>query len=230
MVVRGAVANEQVAELTAAFDQVFRYAVPGSAPVLESIGASRMFPAIARYANDTGIAAHVARALGCRRVQLLQDTLMLKPPNRGRVEWHQDHTYTGFLEPAAMVSVRLALTECNRDNGCMNVLPGSHARGLVGERQIFNASSVADTLPPEWRDRDILPIELRSGDISLHHCLTFHGSLENRSAAPRKTIILRMFDADCRLVPARLPPGAAAHFPTDGEGHLARSAFPIVLE
>jgi ectoine hydroxylase-related dioxygenase (phytanoyl-CoA dioxygenase family) len=148
------------------------------------------------------------------------------------VEWHQDHTYTGYLEPAAMVSVRLALTDCNLDNGCMNVLDGSHRWGLIGERQILSATSVADSLPAEWaeRARDLTrPIELRAGDISLHHCLTFHGSLENRSLEPRKTLIVRMFDADCRLVPSRLPSAAAAaYFPTDDEGHLAPAAFPIV--
>jgi ectoine hydroxylase-related dioxygenase (phytanoyl-CoA dioxygenase family) len=233
MVVRGAVSAESVAALTAEFDRVF----PPSAypradgPVLESIGASRAFPALARHVTDPAIAAHVARALGCRRVQLLQDTLMLKPPRHGgRVEWHQDHTYTGYLEPAAMVSVRLALTDCNPENGGMNVLDGSHGWGLVGATRILSAASVTDGLPPEWSERAreaTRPIELAPGDLSLHHCLTFHGSLENRSPRPRKTVIARLFDAECRLVPSRLPSGAAAYFPTDGEGHLAAPAFPV---
>jgi phytanoyl-CoA hydroxylase len=234
MVVRGVVSTGALAELSDAFDRVLppaSYERP-NLPVAESTGASRTQPAIARYVADAGIAAHAARALGCRRVQLLQDTLLLKPPGGGgRLEWHQDHTYTGYLEPAALVSVRLALTDCNRDNGCMNVLDGSHTWGLVGERKILTAASVAGTLPAEWagRAREV-PIELAPGDISIHHCLIFHGSRENRSAQPRKTIIVRMFDADCRLVPSRLPPAAAAYFPTDGDGHLAPSAFPVLYD
>jgi ectoine hydroxylase-related dioxygenase (phytanoyl-CoA dioxygenase family) len=232
MVVRGAVPPETVAALNEAFDQVFPPSLPYTQPLLESTGASRVHPAVARHTTDPAIAAHVARALGCPHVQLLQDTLLYKPPGRGgRVEWHQDHTYTGYLEPPAAVSVRLALTECNRETGCMKVLDGSHTWGLVGERQILNASSVADTLPPEWAGRaEMREIELRPGDISVHHCLLFHASLPNLSALPRKTVIVRMFDADCRLVTSRLPPGAAAHFPTDGDGHLLPSAFPIVAQ
>jgi hypothetical protein len=55
-----------------------------------------------------------------------------------------------------------------------------------------------------------------------------HRSGENRSPRTRNTLITRLFDAACRLVPVRLPPGAAAYFPVDGQGHLADSAFPVV--
>ncbi|HEX7840696.1 MAG TPA: hypothetical protein VF469_24635, partial [Kofleriaceae bacterium] len=64
--------------------------------------------------------------------------------------------------------------------------------------------------------------------LSIHHCLTLHASGENRSARTRKTMITRLFDAECRLVPERLPAGAAAYFPVDEDGRLAESAFPIV--
>ena len=62
------------------------------------------------------------------------------------------------------------------------------------------------------------------GDVSIHHCLTLHGSGPNRSGRPRRTIILPMFDSDCRLDAARLPKGAEHYFPTDGDGALATSA------
>jgi YD repeat-containing protein len=39
-----------------------------------------------------------------------------------------------------------------------------------------------------------------------------------------------MFDAECRLVPSRLPPGAETHFPCDADGRLSPTAFPIVFE
>ncbi|MSP59240.1 MAG: phytanoyl-CoA dioxygenase family protein [Myxococcales bacterium] len=240
-VVQGVVSAEGIAELTAAFDEVLPpslYAVPApNSPVLEVIAASRAHAAIARHVHYPEIARFVARALGCRRVQLLQDTVLLKPPhNGGRVEWHQDHTYTGFLEPAATVSVRLALTDDTVDSGCMNVLDGSHRWGHIGETRILNAGSVTDTLgllTAPWAERAraaTRSLELRAGDISLHHCLTFHGSLENHSQQPRKTLIARLFDGACTLIPSRLPAALAGHFPTNGDGHLAQSAFPIVFQ
>ena len=35
-------------------------------------------------------------------------------------------------------------------------------------------------------------------------------------------------DADCRLDSARLPAGAERYFPTDADGRLVTSAFPLV--
>jgi ectoine hydroxylase-related dioxygenase (phytanoyl-CoA dioxygenase family) len=69
---------------------------------------------------------------------------------------------------------------------------------------------------------------LAPGDVSIHHCLTVHSSTRNRSGRARRTIILRMFDADCRLVSTRLPMGAERYFRTDNHGRLATSAFPLV--
>jgi ectoine hydroxylase-related dioxygenase (phytanoyl-CoA dioxygenase family) len=71
------------------------------------------------------------------------------------------------------------------------------------------------------------PLSLEPGDISIHHCLTLHGSARNTSDRPRRTIILRMFDSACVIDRARLPPGAESYFPTDAAGHLDSAAFPI---
>ena len=72
--------------LLADFDQLLPtslYAHPtASSPVVEVIGASRAFPTILRQATDAAIGRLVARALGCRRVQFLQDTLMPAEPSR----------------------------------------------------------------------------------------------------------------------------------------------------
>jgi ectoine hydroxylase-related dioxygenase (phytanoyl-CoA dioxygenase family) len=239
MVVRGAVPEERVRALAAAVDEVIapsRYGQAGGR-VLEVTGASRTQPAIAAHVRDPAIARQVAQALGCRRVQLLQDTVLVKPPDAGRVEWHQDHTYTGFLDPPAVVSVRLALTPCTVETGCLNVLDGSHVWGLAGEPRILNAERVTDELErlgPESAERvraATRALELAPGDLSLHHCLTLHGSLENRSRAARKTLIARMFDGECRLVRSRLPsPAASVWFPTDASDHLSPDAFPILYE
>ena len=77
-------------------------------------------------------------------------------------------------------------------------------------------------------DGDVIPIELAPGDVSVHHCLTFHSSLENASDQPRITLIARMFDARLKLQREKLPPGLERYFPTDADGHLAETAFPLL--
>jgi len=226
------VSRQRAQELERAVDEVYHSQPPAPAgQVWELAGVSRVSPPIAQHAHDPAIAQRAAEALGCARVKILQDTVLVKAASiGGPVAWHQDHTYTGYLDPPRVVSVRLALTDCSLDNGCLEVIDGSHTWGLLGDVRALTESHVADALgdsAARWRDR-VITIELSPGDLSIHHCLTLHRSGENRSPRARKTLITRLFDADCRLVPEHLPPGAATYFPIDDNHHLADSAFPVV--
>ncbi len=230
MVVRGAVPRVRLAELEAAVDALHAASPPVAAgQVWEIAGASRMSEVIASHTHDAEIARHVAEAMECPRVQLLQDTVLVKDARTGgEVAWHQDHTYTGYLEPARALSARLALTddrEC-----CLEVIDGSHQWGLIGDVRALSETRVADALGAEiakWAER-VVRIELEPGDLSLHHCLTLHRSGPNVSERPRKTLITRVFDSECRLLRERLPPGAENYFPVDASGRLSESLFPLL--
>jgi ectoine hydroxylase-related dioxygenase (phytanoyl-CoA dioxygenase family) len=238
VVVRGAVERARVDELERALDAIVPpayYARGLAGRVLELPGVSRGAPELRAHARDPGLARLAAEALGAQRVQLLQDSALIKAArDRARVEWHQDFTYLGFFEPPRIATARLALTACTRERGCLRVLDGSHAWGLHGGVRALQAATVDDALdllPAELRARAAeaeIAVELEPGDVSLHHCLTFHASGDNASAAPRKTLLARFLDAQCRVVPERLPPGAAARFPVDANGHLTGDEFPIV--
>ena len=232
--IRGVVGADEIAAMHDVFTTIMPEAAYPAVPgvVHELTGLSRAFEPLAKIARDSRFGALVAQALGASRVQLLQDSLLYKPAGGGgAVELHQDRTYIGYLVPASVATLRIALLPEDEENGCMRVVDGSHHWGAIGDDRSLNATSVASlvpTLTPEQRAQKARPLVLAAGDVSIHHCLTLHGSEPNTSARPRRTIILRMFDADCRLDAAKLPPGAEAYFPTDADGHLATSAFPIV--
>lgn len=61
--------------------------------------------------------------------------LMQKEPKVGGAwEWHQDYGYwykNEFLLPDQMMSVMVAITEANRENGCLQVIKGSHKMGRL---------------------------------------------------------------------------------------------------
>src|SRR5215218_6016697 len=56
--------------------------------------------------------------------------LMQKEPRVGGAwEWHQDYGYwykNEFLFPGQMSSVMIAITEANKENGCLQLIKGSH--------------------------------------------------------------------------------------------------------
>lgn len=237
--VRGAVAPADLV----AFTEVFTAAIPEldyprgpDGVVRELTGIARGYEPLNRIAHDPRFGALVAEVLGATRVQFLQDSLLYKPArDGGSVEWHQDRTYIGYLVPAHVATLRIALLPEDEDNGCMRVVDGSHRWGAIGANESLTATSVGSLVPTlsaeqQAQIENARYLALAPGDVSIHHCLTLHGSAPNASTRPRRTILLRMFDGACTLDRAKLPPGAEDYFPTDVRGHLDPAAFPVVHE
>ncbi len=110
-------------------------------------------------------------------------TLFIKEPEqRGFISWHQDARYNG-LKPYNWVTAWLALTEVTMENGCMYMWPESH---LVGQREHMdtydddNLLTRGQTVVDVPEDK-MIPIELRPGQLSVHHPWVVHGSGHNSS-------------------------------------------------
>lgn len=120
--------------------------------------------------------------------------LMQKEPKVGGAwEWHQDYGYwykNGFLFPDAMLSVMVALTEATKENGCLQVLKGSHKMGrlehlFAGEQQGADAPFMEEALKLFER----VYVELEPGDVLFFHSNTLHMSEANLSDKPRWSLI-----------------------------------------
>jgi ectoine hydroxylase-related dioxygenase (phytanoyl-CoA dioxygenase family) len=110
------------------------------------------------------------------------------------VAWHQDVTYWG-LEPPFAVTAWYAVDDSDVENGCMRVIPGTHAGGIrahgTAERR-GNLLSINQEVPvtPEEEARAV-DLCLQAGQISLHHGALIHGSNPNRSTRRRCGMTLR---------------------------------------
>src|SRR6187200_907616 len=73
--------------------------------------------------------------LGEGEVCHFHSKLMQKEPKVGGAwEVHQDYGYwykNEFLFPGEMMSVMVAITEANKQNGCLQVIKGSHKMGRI---------------------------------------------------------------------------------------------------
>jgi ectoine hydroxylase-related dioxygenase (phytanoyl-CoA dioxygenase family) len=132
--------------------------------------------------------------LGAGEVCHFHSKLMQKEPKVGGAwEWHQDYGYwykNGFLYPDALISVMLALTEATRENGCLQVLKGSHKMGrfehnFVGEQQGADMPFVEEALKLCER----VYVELNPGDVLFFHSNVLHMSEANLSDKPRWSFI-----------------------------------------
>jgi len=110
-------------------------------------------------------------------------TLFIKEPEqKGFISWHQDARYVG-LEPYNWVTAWLALSDVTTQNGCMYMWPGSHHDGprdhldTFGEDNLLTRGQTVQNVPED----KTVPVELRPGQLSLHHPWVVHGSGHNLS-------------------------------------------------
>ena len=115
-----------------------------------------------------------------------------EPKVGGAWEWHQDYGYwyqNGCLFPD-MASVFIALDPATRENGCLQLLKGSHRMGRV-EHGRFGSQTGAD---PERVNAAMSKLEhvyceMQPGDAIFFHGNTLHSSDANLSDKPRWGLI-----------------------------------------
>ncbi|MDB5023488.1 MAG: phytanoyl-CoA dioxygenase family protein [Mucilaginibacter sp.] len=120
--------------------------------------------------------------------------LMQKEPKVGGAwEWHQDYGYwykNQFMFPDQLISVMVALTAANKENGCLQVIKGSHKMGRVnhgfsGEQVGADITMVANAL----QTMELVYCDLEPGDALFFHSNLLHRSEANLSDHPRWSII-----------------------------------------
>ena len=119
-----------------------------------------------------------------------------KKPLKGKaVGWHQDGSYWP-LEPMKVVSLWLAGTVSNKENGCMRVIPGTQRNRLVKSSDMIEEDMDKFVLGSAIRadqidDSKVIDLELNPGDISIHNPFIIHGSNFNTSDKWRIGLTLR---------------------------------------
>ncbi len=152
-----------------------------------------VFPFLADLCVDRRIVDPVTALLG-DDLSLWSTVLFAKDPDSSAfVSWHQDAHYMA-LEPDHFVTAWLALTPSTIESGCVSVLPGTHRRrhdhaDTFGDDNILTRGQTVTDVDP---DRAV-HLELRPGQMSLHHPWLVHGSQPNRSGARRVGFALQSF-------------------------------------
>jgi ectoine hydroxylase-related dioxygenase (phytanoyl-CoA dioxygenase family) len=120
--------------------------------------------------------------------------LMQKEPRVGGAwEWHQDYGYwykNEFLFPDQMMSVMVAITEATKENGCLQVIKGTHKlgrieHGFAGE-QVGASQHYVDLA---LKTNPLVYVELKPGDALFFHSNLLHRSEANLSPKARWSLI-----------------------------------------
>ena len=116
-----------------------------------------------------------------------------EPLDGGAWEWHQDYGYwyhNGCVYPF-MASVMVALDKTTRDNGCLQLIRGSHHAGRVDHGILPGEQVGADPRRVEemLKQLELVYAEMAPGDGLFFHANVMHRSDQNRSPNRRWTVL-----------------------------------------
>ena len=142
-----------------------------------------------------------ARVYGERTpVDWFRAMFMNKPSKKGTfLPWHQDRW--SRLDRDPQITIWLALDPATVENGCVQMIPGSHKVGLI------NPDHHSGFLTPEqaeqWRPEDKrVFLTLEAGEAVLLHNYLLHGSDINRSETSRRAFSICYMDGRTQTISA----------------------------
>ena len=122
-----------------------------------------------------------------------------EPRSADYVAWHQDLHYWG-LDARDEVTAWVALSQASVESGCMRFVPASHIKEAAhADRPAKGAMlSRGQELIEAVDDSQAVNAPLLPGQMSLHHGLTFHASMPNRSDDRRIGFAIRYIKPSMR--------------------------------
>ena len=119
--------------------------------------------------------------------------MMLKEPFvGGSWEWHQDYGYwysNNCLFPY-MASCLIAVDRANRENGCLQVIRGSHLMGRIDHKKTGDQTGAdIDRVNEALKHLELVYCEMEPGSALFFHSNLLHRSDANRSPNPRWSLI-----------------------------------------
>ncbi len=167
-----------------------------------------LHPAIKKLAYHPKIVTIVQSLIG-ENIQLHHSMFGNKPPKEesGAVNWHKDYPYWPHTN-TDILAVMVPLDHMTPENGCLQVKPRSHKEPITCTKYVMDN----DTFYSDPRyshieitnSKDIKNLLVKTGGVSIHHCLTTHASAPNMSDRPRRVIILQYRADDCYQLAGRL--------------------------
>jgi len=113
--------------------------------------------------------------------RLVEDQVFYKPARHGApLAFHHDNVYYGFPDPQ-IVTCWIALDDATPQNGCLQILPGSHRAEI--EHRGIPGSIIREAV---FDHAGLVEVTAKAGDLVIIDGLTVHGSGPNTTDTPRR--------------------------------------------
>jgi len=150
------------------------------------------------WAQHPAIVLRLRQLLGNELVCPLahHNCIMTKEPRYSSdTGWHQDLRYWSFTRPD-LISVWLALGPERKENGCLQLVPGSHRETYPATS--FDGQKFFRSDLPENQEvlQNRVFAELNPGDVLFFHARTLHAATRNYSQQTKFSVVLTYRAAD----------------------------------
>ncbi len=110
-----------------------------------------------------------------------QTMVYFKPPGARGQALHQDNYYLR-VHPGTCMAAWLALDDCDEANGCLEVVPGSHAWDILCTQEADTTISFTSVTVPIPDGQSARPVLMQAGDVMFFNGSIVHGSHPNTTA------------------------------------------------
>jgi ectoine hydroxylase-related dioxygenase (phytanoyl-CoA dioxygenase family) len=110
----------------------------------------------------------------------VQTMFYFKPAGARGQALHQDQYYLR-VQPGTCMAAWMAVDDCDEENGCLRVVPGSHTWPLLCTVEADTNQSFTDVTVPLPDGMDAVPAIMTAGDVLFFNGQIVHGSLPNIS-------------------------------------------------
>ena len=132
--------------------------------------------------------------------RLVQDMALMKPPFKGSEKpWHQDNAYFDWTPLDGIIGVWIALDPATVENGCMQIVPGSHQAGPARHYHVRDCQLPDQAVAVE----QVEVVPLKPGGVLFFSGLIHHGTPANMSASRRRALQFHYAAARCRRMTFR---------------------------
>lgn len=189
---------------------------PGGLRAIEN--AHRANSTLRRVVESPLLGEIAACLMRTTEVRLWSDRLIERPGRKacaersgGGIGWRQNAS-SWQCTCFDLITARVALDDVAREQGGLQVVPGSHRWGLFDAEALCQADpgKLQDLVREKaGRECEVFPCELKAGEAVFYHCLTIRGSGPNGTERP------------CRSLEVHLQPNHAYYIPgTCDDDHM----------
>lgn len=147
-------------------------------------------PVFGAFASRPDVRSLVCDLLGTERVSSFLSQFIFKNAGAWGQPWHQDSYYFPFEPARPVLGVWLAVTEATLENGCLHVLPGSHAEPVhdhVPDRRPGAQLGYVEIIDHDMSSSSV--VLMNPGDLLLFDSHLMHRSTDNTSSGLRAAMV-----------------------------------------